>query len=237
MSAPSATPITRPPDPHWSAAAATLVPGEVSLAHRGVLFLDELPEFDRRVLEVLREPLESGRITISRAANQAEYPAAFQLVAAMNPCPLRLPGRDPMSVHAGASEPLPRAESRDLSSTASISTSRCHARRKRRYGRVHQKRCSTAVAGPGRSSSETTRQNARENPMPNLSGAEVAEVLSAPMPVTTDILDRAMDRLGLSARAYHRILQSGTHHCRSGQSREHSGRTPHRSHWLSVAGP
>ena len=62
-------------------------PGEVSLAHHGVLFLDELPEYDRRVLEVLREPIESGHITISRAARQAEFPARFQLVLATNPCP------------------------------------------------------------------------------------------------------------------------------------------------------
>ncbi|HSW24339.1 MAG TPA: YifB family Mg chelatase-like AAA ATPase, partial [Burkholderiaceae bacterium] len=80
--------------PHHTASAVALVgggspprPGEISLAHAGVLFLDELPEFARASLEALREPLESGRITISRAARQAAFPARFQLVAAMNPCP------------------------------------------------------------------------------------------------------------------------------------------------------
>ena len=80
--------------PHHSASAVALVgggspprPGEISLAHGGVLFLDELPEFARAALEALREPLETGQITISRAARQAQFPARFQLVAAMNPCP------------------------------------------------------------------------------------------------------------------------------------------------------
>jgi magnesium chelatase family protein len=80
--------------PHHTASAAALVgggsdprPGEISRAHNGVLFLDELPEFSRHVLEVLREPMESGCITISRAGRQADFPARFQLVAAMNPCP------------------------------------------------------------------------------------------------------------------------------------------------------
>ena len=80
--------------PHHTATAAALVgggspprPGEISLAHEGILFLDELPEYPRATLEALREPLENGRITISRAARQAEFPARFQLLAAMNPCP------------------------------------------------------------------------------------------------------------------------------------------------------
>jgi magnesium chelatase family protein len=80
--------------PHHTASASAIIgggrdarPGEITLAHRGVLFLDELPEFDRRVLEALREPLESGQVVVSRIGQQAEYPAAFQLIAAMNPCP------------------------------------------------------------------------------------------------------------------------------------------------------
>ena len=80
--------------PHHTASASAIIgggasagPGEITFAHRGVLFLDELPEFDRRVLEALREPLETGRVAISRVGAKTEYPARFQLIAAMNPCP------------------------------------------------------------------------------------------------------------------------------------------------------
>jgi magnesium chelatase family protein len=94
--------------PHHTASANAIIgggsnagPGEVTLAHRGVLFLDELPEFDRRVLEALREPLETGRVAVSRVGAQTEYPAGFQLIAAMNPCPCGYLGSREMSCRCG----------------------------------------------------------------------------------------------------------------------------------------
>lgn len=93
-------------NPHHSASAAALVgggskplPGEISLAHGGVLFLDELPEFSRHCLEVLREPMESGEITLARASHRITYPAQFQLVAAMNPCPCGYLGDSDRACH------------------------------------------------------------------------------------------------------------------------------------------
>ncbi len=97
--------------PHHSASSVALVgggsppkPGEISLAHNGILFLDELPEFSRNVLETLREPLESGKITISRAARQEEFPASFQLIAAMNPCPCGYANDEQHQCHCSADQ-------------------------------------------------------------------------------------------------------------------------------------
>ncbi len=104
--------------PHHTASAVALVggsgrprPGEISLAHHGVLFLDELPEFSRHVLEVLREPLEAGSISIARAARQVEFPARFQMVAAMNPCPCGYAG-DPSGQCHCSPEQIRRYRSR-----------------------------------------------------------------------------------------------------------------------------
>src|SRR5690606_29349664 len=106
--------------PHHTPSAVALVgggshprPGEISLAHRGVLFLDELPEWNRQALEVLREPMESGRIVISRAARHAEFPAAFQLVAAMNPCPCGYAGDPSGRCRCTAEAKIGRASCRE----------------------------------------------------------------------------------------------------------------------------
>ncbi len=201
--------------PHHTASAVALVgggsnprPGEISLAHNGVLFLDELPEFDRRVLEVLREPMESGRIHISRAARQAEFPARFQLVAAMNPCPCGYLG-----------DTGPR-------------TCRCSAEQVARYrGRIsgplldridiHLEvprvpvQALTPGAGEGPTSAQVRArvQSARAR---QLARAETLNAALTPGQAERDcrpdaqgqaLLQRAATQLGLSARAFHRILK------------------------------
>lgn len=199
--------------PHHTASAVALVggsssvrPGEVSLAHRGVLFLDELPEFERRVLEVLREPLESGSITISRAARQAQFPARFQLVAAMNPCPCgyfghqagrcrctpdmvnryqgRISGplldRIDLQVQVGplAQEELLAGGSGETSEAVRVRVEQCARRQILRQGGFN-----AALAG---AALEDACHTSRDG-----------EVL----------LRNAMSRLGWSARAYHRVLK------------------------------
>ena len=199
--------------PHHSASGAALVgggnlprPGEISLAHHGVLFLDELPEFDRDVLEALREPLESGRISIARAARHAQFPARFQLLAAMNPCPCG---------HCG-----------DRSGRC-----RCTPERIARYrGRVSGPLAdridiklevpapaeSDLVAPAAREASSEIRRRVEQARLRQLERQGKANALLGTREIdrhcATDrdgdqLLRHALARLLLSARAYHRVLR------------------------------
>jgi magnesium chelatase family protein len=199
--------------PHHSASSVALVgggsdprPGEISLAHHGVLFLDELPEFERRVLEVLRGPLESGRVAISRAARQAEFPARFQLVAAMNPCPCGYLGHfshkcrctpdqvaryrakisgplmDRIDIHlevtAVPQEDLLRQTAGEASTAVRERVAAAHRLQIKRQGKAN--------------SSLATREIDR---------------WCRPEEAAAGLLKQAITRLNLSARAYHRVLK------------------------------
>ncbi|TCI02678.1 ATP-dependent protease [Corallincola luteus] len=200
--------------PHHSCSAIALVgggshpkPGEISLAHRGVLFLDELTEYDRKVLEMLREPLETGHVTISRAARQAEFPARFQLIGAMNPSPCGtwgVPGvqsrSTPDQVRRYLSKlsgpfidrfdltvDVPRVSPAELADidTPQIDTATIAAK----VATAHQQAlarqgCANAQLG-GKQLDQHCRLTSEDN----------------------RFLGMAIDKLGLSARAYHRVLR------------------------------
>ncbi|MGC1456807.1 MAG: YifB family Mg chelatase-like AAA ATPase [Steroidobacteraceae bacterium] len=199
--------------PHHSASANALIgggplarPGEVSLAHRGVLFLDELPEFDRRVLESLREPLESRTVVISRARAQAQYPAAFQLIAAMNPCPCGYRGEPSgrcrctpaqvASYGARISGPLldridlfievPRLPVTDIAAGGARLTSR-EAAASVACARQRQMQRSGCLNG------ELPQSRLQERAQLTRAGCE--------------LLEQVFERLGLTARSYHRLLR------------------------------
>ena len=200
--------------PHHTASAAALVgggsrprPGEISLAHHGVLFLDELAEWSRRTLDGLREPLESGVVTVSRAARSEEFPARFQLIAAMNPCPCgwagdpsgrcRCPGEVIARYRARLSGPLldridlhiavPRLAAHEIRSDAPRGES---------TGIVRTR----VLAARERQQQRAGKTNAR------LSQSE-AERDCALTSRDSNLLERAMQTLQLSARAAHRILR------------------------------
>jgi len=201
--------------PHHTASGVALVggggnprPGEISLAHNGVMFLDELPEYDRRVLEVLREPLESGRVTISRAARQAEFPARFQLIAAMNPCPCgylgdrggrcRCTADQVKRYRARISGPIldridmhievpPLAKEMLYSETEQRGESSVRVRE--RVEQAREKQQERAGKANHRLDSRDIDRHCR------LAQAD------------RTLLEQAMERLGLSARASHRILR------------------------------
>ena len=199
--------------PHHTASAVALVgggsnprPGEISLAHHGVLFLDELPEFERSVLEVLREPLESGRITISRAARQADFPAQFQLVAAMNPCPCGYLGH-----FNGKCRCTPDAVSRYRSRISGPLLDRIDIQIE--VPAVPQLELVKAQPGPAsaqiaaRVAAAHRIQVARQSKTnAKLEPAEI-DALCAPDAQGADLLRQAVARMHLSARAYHRVLK------------------------------
>ncbi|MCL2161083.1 MAG: YifB family Mg chelatase-like AAA ATPase [Betaproteobacteria bacterium] len=199
--------------PHHSASAAALIgggsipmPGEISLAHHGILFLDELPEFNRRVLESMREPLEAGTVCVSRARQRAEFPARFQLVAAMNPCPCGYAGHParactctPAQVanyHARLSGPMldridltievPPVSYSDLAGRPAGESSAAV-----RVRVIRARECQMSRQGMPNARLEAGR--VEELCAPDAAGAALAEA--------------AMRRLNLSARAYHRVLR------------------------------
>ncbi len=204
--------------PHHTSSAVSLAgggsfprPGEVSLAHHGVLFMDELPEWRRDVLEVLRQPLEDGHVTISRASGACTFPAKFMLVAAMNPCPCGYWGdprhrcscspADVARYRARVSGPLldridihvevPAVPFRDLQRSECLGESSASIReRVLRAAKAQARR----LAGSGVSC------NARMTP------AQVREFCAVP-PEASRLLEAAMERLGLSARSVDRILK------------------------------
>ena len=199
--------------PHHSASGVALVgggsnprPGEISLAHHGVLFLDELPEFDRRALEVLREPMESGRITISRAARQADYPARFQLVAAMNPCPCGWLGHP-----SGKCRCTPEQVARYRGRLSGPLLDRIDL-----YVEVPALPEADLLQAASGEASEPVRARvtaARERQLarqgkPNaaLAGREI-DRHCAPDAAGEALLKQAIARLNLSARAFHRVLR------------------------------
>lgn len=201
--------------PHHTASAPALVggggnpkPGEVSLATNGVLFLDELPEFDRKVLEVLREPLETGCITISRAARQVDFPARFQLIAAMNPCPCGYLGDVSGRCRCTPDQVL---RYRGRISGPLVDRIDMHVE----VPRVPQDMLRLGTPG-GEESSAVIRARvtaARERALQRAGRPNAwltPPLIKRDCPLSDDghhLLERAIDKLGLSHRAYHRILK------------------------------
>lgn len=199
--------------PHHTSSAVALVgggshpkPGEISLAHKGVLFLDELPEFPRKVLEVLREPLENGNICISRANAQIEYPAKFQLITAMNPCPCGYHGDN-----SGRCECSPNIVKRYREKISGPLLDRIDL-----HVKVNTIPINELQSKPDGEASEIIRErvekhqeiqiNRQGKTNAQLHGNELHEVCKLPEDAKT-LLANAMTKLHLSARSYDRILK------------------------------
>jgi magnesium chelatase family protein len=201
--------------PHHTASAVALVgggsqprPGEISMAMHGVLFLDELPEFARNVLEVLRQPLESGRIVVSRAARQAEFPAKFQLVAAMNPCPCGYLGH-----YLDRCRCTPDQVARYRARISGPLLDRIDIQIE--LSAVAEKEIASKVSGESSAAiRERTRkareiQLARQGTINAMLGVKETEKYCMPDEDGEHLVRKALTQLGLSARAYHRVLRIG----------------------------
>lgn len=199
--------------PHHSASAVAMVgggsdpkPGEISLAHNGVLFLDELPEFDRKVLEMLREPLENGVIHISRANRQATYPARFQLVAAMNPCPCGYLGHPSKPCRC-----TPESIARYRNKISGPLLDRIDLI----IDVPALKAAELTQAAAGEPSADVLQRvlaaRARQQQRQGKSNADLTvtelDKLAAIEPSAKAALPAALEKLSLSARSYHRILR------------------------------
>jgi magnesium chelatase family protein len=199
--------------PHHTSSGVALVgggsnprPGEISLAHHGVLFLDELPEFDRKVLEVLREPLESGEITISRAARQADFPASFQLIAAMNPCPCGWLGH-PSGKCRCTPDAVQRYQDRisgPLLDRIDIQIPVTAMAPENMAGLADGEASSEVAARVGRAHA---LQLARQGKANRRLGTREIDQHCRLDPAASRLLGEAMQRLHWSARAYHRVLR------------------------------
>lgn len=214
-------------DPHHSASLPALVgggvrakPGEISLAHNGVLFLDELPEFARPTLESLRQPLETGRAVVARANHHVTYPARVQLVAAMNPCrcgylddPSRTCGRAPrcaVDYQAKISGPLfdridchvevPAVTAADLSLPPAREDSAIVAARVQMVRAIQIERYKEAVQQGKGNAAFIPRTNAEAD-------GELLDYVATPDAAGKALLTQAADQLKLSARGYHRVMR------------------------------
>ncbi|HTF96269.1 MAG TPA: YifB family Mg chelatase-like AAA ATPase [Cellvibrio sp.] len=199
--------------PHHTASAIALVgggtnpkPGEISLAHAGVLFLDELPEFSRAVLEVLREPLESGEVRISRARNQACFPARFQLIAAMNPCPCGYHGSDANRCRC---TPDQVKRYRNKISGPLLDRIDMHVPvRTLRQGELQSKSMGDSTSAIRiRVERSRERQLQRQGKTNNQLSAPELEKYCELSNGDKNLLEQAINKLGLSTRAYHRVLK------------------------------
>jgi len=199
--------------PHHSASSAALVgggspprPGEISLALNSVLFLDELPEFNRAALEALREPMETGRITISRAARQSEFPARFQLIAARNPCPCGQAG-NPLRECRCTSEQIARYQARLSGPFLDRIDLRIEvpAMPPAALAAAPDGESSAVVAERVRAARE--RAIARQACVNALLEPQLLDDYALPSGAAMTLLLKAAERLGWSGRSYHRVLR------------------------------